>query len=1129
MTTTVDRPNKDAINKAIDIYRDAMRPFIVRSLRGIRGQRLEDVIYRSLNPNQQSQFQSNMTRNSGNVEAAIDVGDFPHLISRNWRDVFSRQFPGGGQVVQNLSWVIKEARDKAAHPDAVDLDTEFTRSRLYDITDVLGRINAPAQRQEVEAIRDWLLSGPQQETDTVADAQPEGQDTPPPPTRSASNLAPWRDVIRPNPDVAQGIFRQAEFAADLQQVHDGRADATQYGNPVSFFNHTYITPGIRTLLLNTLKCLSDNGGHPVIQTKTGFGGGKTHSLIALYHLVKNAGALTNATGDSAAQRTQTEIREIMEEAGIDPDDFLDARVAVLVGTHLAATDAATTDDGDPLNTLWGEMAYQLGGQQAYDIVGEAARQGTSPGGRQLDELFSKVAPCVILIDELVAHVRNAGAAQDNIYTFIQTLTEAVRRNERVALVVTLPESAIEAGGDAGLEALSRLDHILGRIEATWEPLEVHEAFEVVRRRLFDDITDEAARDRACEAFSAMYGRNSADYPQEAREHRYLQRMKDCYPIHPEIFDRLYSDWSSIPRFQRTRAVLRMLSTCVSRLYLSGDTSPMIMPANLTLSDPSLADEFANLLPGNWAPVLSEIDADNSGADIIDKESPQRFGGVGGAARRIARCVFLGSAPSGSIRGIDPRRIHLGVVAPGHGVPVYQEALRRMTGNLYYLYGSDERYYFRAEENLNKVASDRADNLQDREIYDRIRQFMTEAIGRNSSVIVFPDGADDVPDADFTRLVILPPDKWLPSRSQEADEATPFIKDILQRRGDAARVRKNTLLFLGARRDEIRNLNRAVRSYLAWNSIFSGDRRIENLTGDRYTQARASADRADRDVRSLLVSAYRWALAPNQQDPQRADYGISRWQVDTGRVENPAAIAENALAKFIEQEALVNDISTAALDTLLRQYIWNDSRDHIGIDELWDILTANVYMHRLQDKSVLLSCVMRGVQEAKFGYADRYDQNADENPYTDIRIGEPLTVPSGIMGERILGLLIKPGTAQAWKELDAELTEQAEQPQTPASDEPTAPEDAPECPPDAPEDAPQPAKTVSITASKFARDDIDLNDISLLREEIIRNLREDGGEVSIEIVVRARKPDGFSESATRAVRENGVQLGFDIDI
>ena len=1126
MTTTVDRPNKHALNKAIDIYRDAMRPFIIRNLRAVRGRRIEETICNSLNDNQAFRFQTNMARNSGNVEAAIDVGDFPHLISRNWRDVFSRQFPNDGQNVQNIAWVIKDARDKAAHPSTEDLDSEFTRSRIYDITDVLGRINAPAQRQEVEEIRARLLSEPQRETHTVADAQSDAQDAPPPPTRAASNLPPWREVIRPNPDVAQGSFRQAEFAADLQQVHDGRADATQYGNPVSFFNNTYITPGIRTLLLNTLKRLSDNGGHPVIQTKTGFGGGKTHSLIALYHLVKNAGALTSVAGDSATQRAQTEIREIMEEAGMFPDDFLDARVAVLVGTHLATTDANTTDGGDPLNTLWGEMAYQLGGQQAYDIVGEASRQGTSPGGRQLDELFSNVAPCVILIDELVAYVRNAGAAQDNIYTFIQTLTEAVRRNERVALVVTLPESAVEAGGDAGLEALSRLDHILGRIEATWEPLEVHEAFEVVRRRLFGDIDDEAARDRTCEAFSNMYGRGGGDYPPEAREQRYLQRMKDCYPIHPEIFDRLYSDWSSIPRFQRTRAVLRMLSTCVSRLYLSGDTSPMIMPANLTLSDPSLADEFANLLDGNWSPVLYEVDGDNSRTGAIDKEAPQRFGVVGGAARRIARCVFLGSAPSGSVRGVDHRRIHLGVVVPGHGVSVYQEALRRMTGNLYYLYSSDERYYFRAEENLNKVASDRADNLQDREIYDKIRDFMTEAIGRRSNVIVFPAGANDVPDADFVRLVILPPDKRLPNRAQEADEAAPTILDILERRGDAARVRKNTLLFLGARRDDIRNLNRAIRSYLAWHSIVNGNRRIENLAGDRFQQARDSVRRAEREVHSLLVSAYRWALAPNQEDPQRAEYGISQWQVDSRNAERPGVIANNAFDKFIEQEALVNDISTAALDTLLRQYVWSGDRDHIDIDDLWDIVTANVYMHRLQDKSVLLRCVMRGVEEAKFGYADGYDHSADENPYANIRVGEPPPASLGAIGERTSGLLIKPGTAQTWKELDAEIANrQAERSQTPVNDADAAPAHVPESPGAAPQDD----KTTSITASKFAQDDIDLNDISLLREEIIRNLREDGGEVSIEIVVRARKAGGFSEGTTRAVRENGVQLGLDIEI
>ena len=164
---------------------------------------------------------------------------------------------------------------------------------------------------------------------------------------------------------------------------------------------------------------------------------------------------------------------------------------MLDGTFLATTDQGSTDSGDPLNTLWGVMAHQLGGQEAYDIVGAAARQGTAPGGDQLDRLLEHVGPCVILMDELVAYVRNAGPASDSIYTFIQAFTQSVRRSSSCALVVTLPESAVEAGGEAGADALNRLDSILGRIEAVWQPLEVDQAFEVVRRRLFGSAIDEA--------------------------------------------------------------------------------------------------------------------------------------------------------------------------------------------------------------------------------------------------------------------------------------------------------------------------------------------------------------------------------------------------------------------------------------------------------------------------------------------------------------------------------------------------------------------------------------------------------------------------------------------------------------
>ena len=932
-------------------------------------------------------------------------------------------------------------------------------------------------------------------------------------SRSSNNLTPWREVIRPNNDVALGTFEAAEFAADLQQVHDGRADATGYGNPVNFFNQTYITPGIRKLLVNTLKRLAGNGGDPVIQTKTGFGGGKTHSLIALYHLVKSSDALMNPPPNSEEHgRTSEEINDIMREAEWHPTPDKPPRVAVLDGTFLATTDETVTKEtGDPLNTLWGVMAYQLGGQEGYEIVGEAAREGTAPGGAQLDRLLEYIGPCVILMDELVAYVRNAGDAKDSVYTFMQVLTQSVRRSRNASLVVTLPESVVEAGAEGGAEALSRLDSILGRIEAVWEPLEVHEAFEVVRRRLFGRVRDEAARDQVCETFSRMYANARRDYPEEVSEPRYLERMKACYPIHPEIFDRLYSDWSSIPRFQRTRAVLRMMANCINRLYLREDPSPLIMPANLTLNDPELANEFLPLLDGEWRPVLTEVDSDGSRTDTIDRNI-QRFSNIGGAARRIARTVFLGSASSGAVRGVDARRIHLGAVLPGQGVSVYKEALGQMNGALYYLYSSDDRYYFHAEENLNKVATDRADTLSDREVEECIIDQLQEAArgGRQqrAEVILCPQSSDDVKDSDGVQLVILPPSKALPNRSRENDEAAAAAQDILLNRGDAPRIHRNALLFLAGRNDEIRALRSSARTYRAWHSILNGERRIPNLTGDRLNQASSSLRSADRQLTEALVRAYRWAMAPSQENPQRADYELSLFQTnptDTGD------IVDSALGQLIESEVLIDQISPSALGSMLQQYVWSSEQysDHIDVDNLWELMTRNVYLHRLKNKNVLIKCIVEGVAEGTFGYAETYNGEEYEGLCFDESMSS--TDPSS-------GLLVAPEMAQLLIEEGSPIIGP-----TPGDDpDNTDPDGDPQ-----PDPTP-PAGPKRIVVTKTIQNDISLDDISDLREEIIRNLSDDGGEVTVKITITANKPEGFSESTARAMRENSAQLGLTLD-
>ena len=1127
---TINRPNRDALQKALDIYRDAMRPFLIRCLRQVRGMNVEDVISRSLGNRRSDEFERELISSNSDVESTIDINDFPMLVSRNWRRETFETKLNGDKTFQNQLWLITDARNHAAHPSTQDLEDDYTRTHLFLIADVLKKINAREREQDVQIIRDKRFSGSNSEDEVslppssvqTEDAPSQSSAEVPSVKPSVSNLTAWRDVIRPNLDVAQGNFQVANFVADLQDVHNGRSSAAGYGNPVSFFKQTYITPGIEKLLVNTLKRLSGNGGDPVIQTKTGFGGGKTHSLIALYHLVTSADALINPPSNGEDEKVSKDIRDIMEMAKWDPDAGIQPKIAVLGGTYFSTTYSKLTENGDPLNTLWGIMAYQLGGQEAYDIVGKASRQGTAPAGAELDELFEHIGASVILMDELVAYVRNAGNLKDNIYTFFQALTESVHRVENVALVVTLPESQIEAGDAAGIEALNRLDSIFGRIEAVWKPLEVHEAFEVVRRRLFEnDIENDSEaqrkRDETCEAFARMYSRARSDYPQGVSEQRYIERMKACYPIHPEIFDRLYHDWSTIPRFQRTRGVLRIMANCISHLYQAPYTSPLIMPANLPLHHQTLAEEFIGLLTDQWNAVVTEVDSDNSVAYQMDVGS-EPFGRVGGAAQRIARTVFLGSCPDRATKGMDARQIRLGVVEPGHGTPIYNDALSQMRGNLYYFYSDNDRYYFHVEENLNKVAADRADALTETEIHAEIVNQIETAVGRRSDVIICPENSEQIADSDKIKLVILPPDKTLNSRARDSDEATPIAERFLHFCGDETTRRRyrNTILFLAAKREDMNTFKRSIRPYLAWHSIINGERRIQNLKGDRRRQATASLTTAGRELGNALVKAYRWAFAPTQPNPVEDKY---QWNFFDTEVEQDGEIIESAFKGFVKEEVLIEKISPSTLVRTLKEYVWDNPSygDHIKIDELWDLLAEHVYLPRLKNIGVLLACIKQGVPENAFGYAEGYTdpglrESKDERQvsYTGIRFGEDLGLGT-IDGT---WLLVNPDKVQMVPQEGDIVPPDPEE----TSSVRSKPDEFPPTPPRGP---------VHFVATKAMQDEISLDDINLLRAEIIRTMRNDGGKISVTIIIEARKPKGFSENAARSVKQNSDALGVEL--
>ena len=1064
-----------------------MRPFILQNLKTVQG----------LSP-------ENRIQN----EADIDIGDFPHLLRRYWREAFEQRFDPDRDV-RSAVGIITEARNKVAHPEAEDFEPAYALSRLHEIADILGQINSPEQKSEVETIRDKLLANV---TSTV-EAKPKL------PRRKTADLKSWRDVIRPNTDVIQGTFRKSEFAADLQEVFEGRAKTPEYGETEIFFNQTYITPGLRQLLVNTLKRLGGKDGEPVIQLKTGFGGGKTHSLIALYHLVTGINILKELPSENKYKRLHAEIEDILNEAGCDADTLLNANVSVLVGTYLSTTDADETQQGDPLNTLWGKMADQLGGQDAYNIIRKAALEGTAPGGSQLDALFEHVGPSVILMDELVAYARNVqGVTRESIYTFFHAVTESVNRSKNVTLVATLPEGKTQAGGAGGLSVLDELEAILERVDAVSIPLETDNAYEVVRRRLFGSVINETERDLTCEAFRKMYQNARSEFPDNVSDQHYLQRIKDCYPIHPEIFDRLSQNWIGIPGFQSTRGVLRIMATCISRLYREQDPSLLVMPANLTLDDPALADEFTRQLAksgGNWDPVVKEIDSHGSRTDQIDQKS-KSFIEVGGAAQRTARTIFLGSASSGALKGISARQIHLGTVEPGQTVSVYNDALSRMTGNLYFLYNLDDRYYFHTQENLNKVAIDRAAEYTDEDIYNEIVSRLNRAIGSDRSVQICPTSPNFVTDSENIQYVILPPQVSLPSREKETDTASDTALKILTHNTDDERQRtfRNTLLFIAARRDDIRELKNLVKNYLAWHSIMNGDERhsaLSTLEGARLDQTNENLESAEDTVTAALFKAYRWGLVPSQTDPQNNvyDFSITETRPEDGR------IMKRLRDKFIDDDAIITRIAPDIFAAKLQQYIWSSTayQDHIEIERLWELMAQNVYMPRLKDRNVLVTCIREGVEAGIFGYARTY-QDGD---YHNVRFEEQV---GGIRIEKkTTAVLITPELAKLLKEERDD--QQKSDPPEPAPDTGKKTGDESK---GVVIEPPQAKGPTHVVVTKALQLELPFGDeIDMIQDEIARTLQADGGNVKIEITITANKSDGFSENTTRAVKQNSEHL------
>lgn len=1116
----------ELIQKAFGILHPMLSAYVCQELNRV----YDDDWWREVLDVLSDQYDLPASGSYAELQDSLDIANCLRIIDRRWREVFSQKW---SKSYRNWASELMGVRNDVAHIKGQDFTPSYAERALDTMALLCEPIDGEAT-EEIRAIYRKVRYGSEGGSTAVQSNHP-AQDGNQPATKKkktagvlnknvGENLPSWRDVMEPHPDVAEGRFQTAEFAADLSQVSQGKG-AYEYRDPVEFFARTYVTEGMSGLLVQALKRVTGQGGEPVIQLKTAFGGGKTHSMLALYHLLR---------GKVSLDYLPETVQSVLEQAGLR--ELPTAKVAVLVGTTLNPSKRKNPTDlpGYTVSTIWGEMAYQLTKEaEKPELYGkyirDADRKGVSPGSEALTALFNECGPCMILMDELVAYGKKLygvdglpAGSYDNFITFIQEITEAARRSENSLVVASIPESDIEIGGNAGQKVLETIEHTFGRMESVWKPVASNEGFEVVRRRLFLDCKDTEARDRVCEAFSQMYQENDIDFPTEAKELDYKKRLIACYPVHPEVFARLYEDWSNLENFQRTRSVLRLMATVIHELWMANDESALIMPGSLPLDMPNVRDELIRYLPETWNSIIDrEVDGKDSIPYLKDKEN-LRYGRCL-ACRRVARTIMLGSAPSTSalrdqgIRGLELNRVMLGTAQPGESIANFKDALNTLHGSLTYLYNNPNgnRYWYDTKPTLRKTAEDRASMVSNDdveiEIENRLKKIRKEA--PFAGVHICPASSNDVPDERAARLVILRPrDAY--EKNKSASPAMERIEDIFNNRGTSPRIYRNVLAFVAPDRNKLGALQQETKRFLAWTSILS-DKDDLNLDGSQVRETENNQRRCNTTIEARIKETYCWLVVP-YIDPFE-DMRTIQWETsDLGG--GSESILKKAATEMEQKEQIITKWAPTLLQMTLDDYLWQD-KDAIQVKQLWEYLTSYCYLPRLAGFSVLENAIREGVAATEFfGLAAAYD--VQKQCYVDLKLGQ------SIMSVNPSDLLVKPDVAAARIKADRKTRE--EQQNNNGGDNGN-PEGAGNNPPYNPGNGNDQGGHVHENEGpknkhfhmSVALDNTRVNrDVNTYVQEIIQHLQNvDGAKVELTLEVQVEAPNGVPDDTVRTVSEN----------
>lgn len=1059
------------IADALKIYSDELRTYTLRKLKTHygTGKAWLEAYLASFRSEGRRQSVIATLQNQQQPEDVFDIVHVKDLLLAN-PEVFKDDFKRALQKAATWADEIVEVRHKHAHQQDIPAD-DVTRA-LDSMARILISIGADEKAKIIKDLRDHTLPAPS----------------------PSAHPAPWWQHAEPHDDIKKGRFDESTFAAKLDDVVAGRAPI-EYQHADEFFRKTYLTKELRGLLVDTLKRLAGTGGEAVVQLRTPFGGGKTHTLIALYHLIKSAADIEE----------MPDIQALLREAGMDHVPH--ARCAVVVGTDVSV-EPRQAEASVTIHTLWGEIAYQLGGKEGYEVVRASDESRISPSKDVLRTLIGKYGKILILLDELLVYQVRASAVvvggstlQAQTFAFLQTLTEVISSISGAALVTTFPESHIEYYDHKHAQKVfDTLAKIFGRLEATRVPVQGEEIFEVVRRRLFQQIDDVKAK-QVIAAYQALYEQYQGDLPPDVRSQEYGKRMLRAYPFHPELIDVLYERWGTMQTFQKTRGVLSLLARIIEYGYMSPAARPLIGIGDVGLEDPHLRASIAQILRGsNWDPVIaSDIVPDGGKAYLIDKERGGEYSKLR-LSQATATAIFMYSHSGGGERGVNEPRLRLALIQPQGITPtLLSDALTRMKGRLYYLYGNGA-WVFRVQANLNAVLSERMGQIKPKAIEERLKDALSARAGSGLKTVLWPEDNRDVPDNTQLKLVILGP--TAPHDDNDAVERARFL--LQNQHATGPRINKNTTLYLAGTTHSFSQARQVVRELLALEEI-SSDRGLE-LSQDQRQELSERLGKVRERLPETAKACYAYLYEPlDGSSKQYRVYDLAA-QIKTARTLTDAVI----------ETLRLEDRLLPALDPALivsgPYGLWPEDERVLKLRDLRDYFHKLPHLPYLEHDDVLRSAIVKGIRDGLF---EAGLEQHGTYPKVWRRTNPP--APSDLFFADHYHLA-RPGT------LTGSTPEAAANPDVTSVAAPTASQSPGVCPSRV-TGAP---KKATKTRVSLAFGNLQIADLPKL-VDIASALEDAGGTITIEARLTAANADGLDETVLElSVQELISQFGLNAE-